>query len=65
MLGTILLELFKEHPAQKKIQRKEFSLERGNTGREISRIWALDMAFQPGEKVDMAMIFSEISVSRK
>ena len=63
ILDTILSELFKKHPAHDKIQRKEFAIEHGSTGREISREWAFDMAFRPGEKVDMAMTFVYIGLT--
>jgi len=63
MLDTILTEIFRQHPAQSKIKRKEFAIEQGSTGQEISRSLKLDLAFRPGEKVDMAMVFTDESTS--
>ena len=65
VLDVILSGLFKSHPAaQEKIRRREFAIEEGDSGREVSRTWDLDMSFHAGQKVDMSMIFSDLDAKR-
>lgn len=59
MFDMIISKRFEKHRGYTKIQRKEFAIEEAFTGREVSRSSDWTMAFCPGQKIDMSVIFSE------
>jgi hypothetical protein len=61
MLDTIIAKRFEKHPSHGKIQRREFAIEEDSTGRELSRMTELTMCLIPGQKIDMSVIFNEMS----
>lgn len=57
----IIAKRFEKHPGHKKIQQREYAIEEGTTGRELSRATEWCMSLRPGQKVDMSVMFPENS----
>jgi hypothetical protein len=60
MLDTILLKRVEKLSWHQKILKREYVIEEGITGRDVSRENELIMSLRPGQKVDMSMIFSDL-----
>ncbi|PMD65619.1 uncharacterized protein K444DRAFT_625172 [Hyaloscypha bicolor E] len=61
MFDLILAKRFEKHPGHIKVQHKEFVIEEGSSGKEVSRMTDWSMCFRPGQKVDMSVVFQERS----
>lgn len=59
MFDTILTKRFEKHPGHSKMLRREFAIEEGNSGREVSRKSDFILCLHPGQKINMSMIFKE------
>jgi hypothetical protein len=59
MLDIILSKRFEKHPGHNKIQRREYVIEEGSTGRALNRATDLNMCLGPGQKIDMSVLFLE------
>lgn len=59
MLDMILTKRFEKHPGHAKIRRREFAIEEGSTGTEVSRTKDWNICVYPGKKIDMSVVFPE------
>lgn len=63
MFDMIISKRFEKHRGHTKIQKREYAIEEGITGREVSRVSDWSMCFRPGQKVDMSVIFPEMGAN--
>lgn len=63
MLDMIITKHFEKHPGYQKIQQREYAIEDGLSGKELSRASDWTNCFRPGLKVDMSVIFKEKSTA--
>jgi hypothetical protein len=59
MFDMILTKRFEKHPGHGKILRREYAIEEGSSGRDLSRTTDWSMCLRPGQKIDMSMVFPE------
>ena len=59
MFDMILIKRFEKRPGHQKMLRREFAIEEGHSGRELSRSRNILFSLRPGEKIDMSMIFQD------
>jgi hypothetical protein len=62
MFDTILIKRFEKHPCYSKIHRREYAIEDGSSGQEISRSTDWSLCLHPGQKIDMSVEFQAGSV---
>jgi hypothetical protein len=56
----IIAKRFENHAGYQKIQRGEYTIEDGITGRGIRRGCDLLMSLRPGQKIDMSVVFPAV-----
>ncbi|PVH79347.1 hypothetical protein DL98DRAFT_589416 [Cadophora sp. DSE1049] len=60
MFDMIISKRFEKHVGHTKIQRREYAIEEGSTGREVNRASDWYSSFHPGQKVEMSVLFSDV-----
>jgi hypothetical protein len=64
MFDMIIAKRFEKHTGYQKIQRGEYTLEEGVTGRGIRRAYNRSMSLRPGQKIDMRVVFPDVDTKR-
>jgi hypothetical protein len=63
IFDLILRKRFEKRHGHQKVLKGEFAIEEGTTGKDVSCQHEFCLAFHPGQKIDMSMVFSDFDSS--